>query len=114
MRRTLFSITSDTAFLLPFTQETLGNTFAAVVLRRQSFLALGGLDEEAFPTNYNDVDYCCRAMQQGLRHVSVGSAVVQHVGRGSREMDLDLPIDQRIVERCPDISRLTGVGVAQL
>lgn len=101
-------------FLFEFTQETLGNTFAAVVVRRQSYLELGGLDEVAFPTNYNDVDYCCRAMQQGLRHVTVGAAVVQHVGRGSREMDLDLPIDQRIVERCPDFARLTAVGVAQL
>ena len=102
------------AFLLDYTQETLGNTFAAVVLRRQSYLELGGLDEVAFPTNYNDVDYCCRAMQQGLRHVTIGAAVVQHVGRGSREMDLDLPIDQRIVERCPDFAKLTAVGMAQL
>lgn len=102
------------AFMLEHTQETLGNTFAAVVLRRQSYLELGGLDEVAFPTNYNDVDYCCRALQQGLRHVTIGAAVVQHVGRGSREMDLDLPIDQRIVERCPDFTRLTTVGIAQL
>jgi GT2 family glycosyltransferase len=101
-------------FLFEFTQETLGNTFAAVVVRRESYLRLGGLDEVAFPTNYNDVDYCCRAMQQGLRHVAIGSAVVQHVGRGSREMDLDLPIDQRIVERCPSFARLTAVGIAQL
>jgi GT2 family glycosyltransferase len=101
-------------FLLPYTQETLGNTFAAVVVRRDTYLAMGGLDEDAFPTNYNDVDFCCRALQQGLRHITIGSAIVQHVGRGSREMDLDLPIDQRILGRCPDFSRLLSVGVAQL
>ncbi len=102
------------AFLCDFTQETLGNTFAAAVVRRELFLEFGGLDEEAFPTNYNDVDFCCRTLQQGYRHVSIGAAVVEHVGRGSRESDLDLPIDQRMVERCPALSVLSRVGVYQL
>ena len=102
------------AQFLNLTLETLGNTFAAAMVRRDLYLELGGLDESAFPTNYNDVDFCCRAMQRGYRHISIGSEIVQHVGRGSREMDLDLPIDQRILERCPDLSRLNSVGVASL
>lgn len=102
------------AAMLDKTQQTLGNTFAAAMLRRALYIELGGLDAEAFPTNYNDVDFCCRALQQGYRHVSVGAAVVEHVGRGSREMDLDLPIDQRILDRCPPLARLASIGIVAL
>ncbi len=101
-------------FLYSHTIETLGNTFAAVIVRRDIYFAMGGLDEQVFPTNFNDVDFCCRAMQRGYRHVSVGSAVVEHVGRGSRESDLDLPLDQRILERCPDLAVLARIGLYQL
>ncbi|HSW07419.1 DUF4214 domain-containing protein [Aquabacterium sp.] len=102
------------AAMLDRTQQTHGNTFAAAMLRREVYDELGGLDAQAFPTNYNDVDFCCRALQQGYRHVSIGAAVVEHVGRGSREMDLDLPIDQRILERCPPLAQLASIGVVAL
>ncbi len=97
-----------------FTHETLGNTFAAAMLRKALYEELGGLDAEAFPTNYNDVDFCCRALQRGYRHISIGRAVVEHVGRGSREMDLDLPVDQRLLERSPPLPVLARIGVVQL
>lgn len=102
------------AFALDCTFEVVGNTFAAVMLRREVYRALDGLDADAFPTNYNDVDFSFRALNAGYRHVVVGSEIVEHVGRGSREADQDLPIDQRIIERAPRLELLARVGFQQL
>jgi GT2 family glycosyltransferase len=102
------------AFALDCAFEVVGNTFAAVMLRREVYFALDGLDADAFPTNYNDVDFSFRALNAGYRHVVLGSEIVEHVGRGSREADQDLPIDQRIVERAPRLDLLARVGFQQL
>jgi GT2 family glycosyltransferase len=95
-------------FMLDCTVSTVGNTFAAVMLRKSVYKELQGLDEELFPHNYNDVDFCFRASARGYRHVVAGGCLVGHMGRGSREMDLDLPINERIVERIPPLSVLTN------
>ncbi len=119
-RRYLFSGGSPVAtsmppaFALDCTFEVIGNTFAAVMLRREVYRALDGLDSIAFPTNYNDIDFSFRAVNAGYRHVVIGSEVVEHVGRGSREADQDLPIDQRIVERAPRLEVLARIGFQQL
>jgi GT2 family glycosyltransferase len=101
-------------FALDRTIEVAGNTFAAVMVRRDLYLGLGGLDAAAFPIAYNDVDFCLRATASGRRHVVVGSAIVDHLAHGSREMDLDLPIDARIIDRLPPVAVLTRVGFQSL
>lgn len=97
--------------MLGRTVETLGNPFIAALLRREVYLQLGGLDAEAFPSNYNDVDFCCRALQQGYRHLSIGSMVVKQAGQA---MNGGLAIDQRILDRCPPLHVLAGIGVVEL
>lgn len=101
-------------FMVDTTIEVIGNTFAVVLLRRDLYLELGGLDEDIFPTNYNDVDFSLRASAQGYKHVVIGAAVVEHLGRGSREYDLDLPIEQAIFDRAPPLSALTAIGTIKL
>jgi GT2 family glycosyltransferase len=119
-RRHLFSGGSPVArnvvpsFALDCTIEVIGNTFAAVMLRRDVYRKLDGLDSEAFPTNHNDIDYSFRALNAGYRHVAMGSELVEHVGRGSREADQDQPIDQRIIERSPRLDVLARLGFQQL
>lgn len=119
-RRFLFSggspISTNLAppFALDCTFEVVGNTFAAVMLRRDVYRHLDGLDSVAFPTSYNDVDFCFRATNAGYRHLVIGAEIVEHVGRGSREVDQDLPIDQRIIERAPRLDVLARVGFQQL
>jgi GT2 family glycosyltransferase len=119
-RRYLFSGGSPVTTGLPppfaydCTFEVLGNTFAAVMLRKDVYLQLDGLDGDAFPTNYNDIDFSFRATHAGFRHVVIGSEVIEHMGRGSREADQDLPIDQRIIERAPQLSVLARLGFQQL
>jgi GT2 family glycosyltransferase len=102
------------AFALDYIIETIGNTFAAAVMRRDVYRSVGGLDARAFPTNYNDIDYCFRATERGFRHLAIGAEWVEHLGRGSREADQDLPIDARIIERAPRLDRLTRVGFQSL
>lgn len=102
------------AFAHDKTFEVIGNTFAASIVRREVYVELDGLDAEAFPTNHNDIDFSFRATHKGYRHVAIGTEVVEHMGRGSREEDLALPIDQRIIERAPRLELLSRVGFQQL
>lgn len=46
----------------------LGVTAACLMVRKEVFDELNGLDEN-FPLNYNDVDFCLKAHQAGYRHV---------------------------------------------
>lgn len=92
--------------LLQYTQAANGNTFAAVMLRKSVYNELGGLDEREFPTDYNDVDFCLRATNAGYTHVTIGSSLISHNGRGSREMNLDLPINPLLISRTPALSTL--------
>lgn len=102
-------------FMLDYTIASVGNTFAAVMIKKSVYEAMGGLDELFFPTDYNDVDFCLRALGQHYRHIVIGNALIGHTGRGSREMNLDLPINQKIIERLPLLSELiNNFGIQSL
>jgi len=47
------------------------------MVRRELFEQLGGFDE-AFPVEFNDIDFCLRCGQLGFRHVVVPEAVLMH------------------------------------
>lgn len=53
-------------------------TFSLVLLRNRVVKALGGLDEQ-FKIFFNDVDYCLRAREAGLK-VGCSMALASHVG----------------------------------
>ena len=52
-------------------------TGACLMSRRDVFAEAGGFDE-AFPLNYNDIDYCLRARQLGYRVVFTPHARLIH------------------------------------
>lgn len=61
-------------------------TAACLVVRRASYLRVGGMDAEAFPVAFNDVDFCLRLRQVGLRNLWTPFAELFHhesVSRGS-------------------------------
>jgi GT2 family glycosyltransferase len=68
---------SDLWRWLRLTRDVSAVTAACLAVRRQVFEQLGGFDE-AFPVNYNDVDFCLRARQAGYRVVLEGRAVLRH------------------------------------
>jgi GT2 family glycosyltransferase len=74
--------------------------------RRELFTSLGGFDER-FPLNYNDVDYCLRLHERGLRSVFTPFAELYHFEAVSKEGGTSVkPEEIRLFhrlwkERCP-------------
>lgn len=53
-------------------------TGACMVVRKEVYQSLGGMDEENFPRDYNDVDLCLRALTKGYKNCYCGHIVVVH------------------------------------
>ncbi len=62
----------------------LAVTGACLMMRRDLFAELEGLDED-FPINYNDVDLCLRAYQAGYRNVVAPHVRLIHYESATRE-----------------------------
>jgi O-antigen biosynthesis protein len=61
-------------------------TAACLVVRRAHWQAVGGMDAEAFAVAFNDVDFCLRLRERGLRNLWTPFAELFHhesVSRGS-------------------------------
>ena len=69
-------------------------TAACMMTRRDVFESVGGFDE-GLPTAYNDVDYCLRVREKGLRIVWTPFAELYHHESASRDTAI-----------CPDAVRL--------
>jgi GT2 family glycosyltransferase/glycosyltransferase involved in cell wall biosynthesis len=59
-------------------------TGAVQAIRRDVFLSLGGYDEVLLPIEYNDIDFCLRAREAGLRVISLPLQGVYHLESESR------------------------------
>jgi GT2 family glycosyltransferase len=68
-------------------QNGLAVTGACLMTRRELFERLGGLSE-AFPVNYNDVDYCLKLRVDGRRVVYDPDLVMYHFESSSRSSDV--------------------------
>lgn len=64
-------------------------TAACLVVRRDRFLAVGGLDEVLFRVAYNDVDLCLRLNELGWQSFYEPRAVLIHHESVSRGLDRD-------------------------
>jgi GT2 family glycosyltransferase len=69
------------------TREVSAVTAAAMVVRKSTFLNVGGFDEVAFPIAFNDVDLCLRLKAAGLRNLYVAEARLLHRESESRGDD---------------------------
>lgn len=65
-------------------RECSGLTGACVAVRRDVYLAVGGLTE-ALPVNYNDVDFSFKIAYHGLRRVWIANARAYHFESQTRE-----------------------------
>jgi O-antigen biosynthesis protein len=63
-------------------------TAACLVVQKEKFEAVGGLDEEALQIAFNDVDFCLKLEANGWRNVYVPHAVLLHHESKSRGKDL--------------------------
>jgi GT2 family glycosyltransferase len=65
-------------------REVSAVTAACLVMRRALYLEVGGLDEEAFPVSFNDVDLCLKLRERGYRNVWTPHARLLHHESASR------------------------------
>lgn len=69
-------------------QEYSAVTAACLLVRRDCYLALGGLDAEHVAISFNDVDFCLRVRERGGRVAWTPHAVLVHHESVSRGKDL--------------------------
>jgi GT2 family glycosyltransferase len=69
--------------LAEMAREVSAVTGACLLTRRDAWRAVGGLDER-FIVSLNDIDYCLRLADRGLRTVYAGGAVLVHHESASR------------------------------
>lgn len=62
-------------------------TGACLAVRREAYDRVGGLDAEAFPVAFNDIDFCLRLNAAGYRTLYRGDAVLTHHESQSRGTD---------------------------
>jgi GT2 family glycosyltransferase len=70
-------------------------TGACLALTREAYDRVGGLDAEAFPVAFNDIDLCLRLGEAGLRTVYRGDVVLVHHESQSRGPDDATPATRR-------------------
>ena len=70
-------------------------TGACLVVRRDLYDSVGGLDEEAFPVAFNDVDFCLKLVERGYRIVWTPYAELYHKEGISRGRDDTLLKEKR-------------------
>ncbi|MDP2431773.1 MAG: glycosyltransferase [Pseudomonadota bacterium] len=69
---------------LKLTQEYSAVTAACMLVKRERYLEVGGLDEQRFQVSFNDVDFCQRLRHQGYRNVFTPHARLLHEGSVSQ------------------------------
>ena len=70
-------------------QFTMAVTAACLVVERDKFMAVGGLNERDFAVAFNDVDFCLRLNQRGWQSLYEPRATLIHHESVSRGLDRD-------------------------
>ena len=87
-------------------------TAACLVVMRDRFLAVGGLDESNFPVAFNDVDLCLRLNRQGWQSLYEPRATLIHHESVSRGLDRDPVGAARFAGELAALQRLWGTHEA--
>lgn len=69
------------------THEVTAVTAACMVIRKETFLEVGGFDETDLKVAFNDVDLCLKLSQRGYRNIFAGEACLTHHESKSRGSD---------------------------
>ncbi|MDT4939074.1 MAG: hypothetical protein QOG80_2745 [Pseudonocardiales bacterium] len=94
-----FDPESTAAFsALHVNREASGVTAACAALRRETFEAIGGFCEE-LPGNFNDVDFCFKIANQGLRIVWLANVELFHFESRTRDSTVQLWEYERVHAR---------------
>jgi GT2 family glycosyltransferase len=86
------------------TYPVAANSFALAAVRKDVWDRLGGLDAERMATDFNDVDFCLRAMAHGYVSLCTTAVSAYHLGRATRGAGFDVLAADRLA--APDIAAL--------
>ncbi len=86
-------------------QQVSAVTAACLLIRKRDYLAVGGLDERAFPVAFNDVDLCLKLRKKGKTIVWTPHAQLLHAESASRGKE-DTPQKRARAQREIDQLRL--------
>lgn len=70
-------------------QAISGVTAACLLVKREIYDAVGGLDEVNLPVAYNDVDFCLKVVELGYRNILTPFSVLYHHESATRGSDFD-------------------------
>ena len=85
-------------------QQVSGVTAACLLLRKEDYLAVGGMDTHAFPVAFNDVDLCLKLRRAGKAIVWTPHARLLHAESASRGHE-DTPQKRARAQREIDLLR---------
>ena len=88
-------------------------TGACLLVRRDHYLAVGGLDEAQLGVAYNDVDFCLKLRARGLRNIYVPMAELMHHESVSRGNDREASKRQRMMREAAVMVERWGPTLAR-
>lgn len=89
-------------------QFTTAVTAACLVVQKDKFLAVGGLNEQEFPVAFNDVDLCLKLNERGWQSFYEPRATLIHHESVSRGFDRDPVGAARFASELAALKRLWG------
>lgn len=93
-------------------QQLTAVTAACLVIRKATFLQIGGLDAEHLAVTYNDVDFCLRVGELGLCNVFTPHALLYHHESVSRGRDMSSKNQARFLPELAYMQRRWGSQLA--
>ena len=81
-------------------QQVSAVTGACLMVAREKYLEVGGMDSESFPVAFNDVDFCLKLDKAGYKNVYEPRAVLYHYESQSRGKDLKGEKRERYIREC--------------
>jgi O-antigen biosynthesis protein len=85
------------------TREVFGNTFAACMMKKETYNALGGLSELNYPNGFGDVSFNFTCVRKGLINIYVGQVSGVHLESASRGLGYEYWEECGIEEEFPEI-----------
>lgn len=87
-----YSLKDDSGYmgLNQIDHRRMSVTGACMLMRKEIYLSLGGMDEHALPVAFNDVDLCLRIRTLGLGIVWSATAELIHAESASRGKDISV------------------------
>jgi GT2 family glycosyltransferase len=73
--------------LLSVVREVTAVTGACLMVRREIYEEVGGLDETNLPVTFNDIDFCLEVRQKGYRNIWTPHALLYHHEAATRGPD---------------------------